>query len=326
MSTERRYDPLTGRWTMVSSGRLNRPWQGAQTRATVSPSVRHDPSCLLCAGNTRASGAVNPDYTATYVFDNDFPAISAHSEIPEAHSHSLFRAMAVTGVCRVLCYTADHSGALGTLAVPDIEQVIALWQSQWQELAARFAWVQIFENRGEQMGASSPHPHGQLWATSHLPHEPAIEDLRQQSYQMEHGRTLLGDYLTEELRRGERIVVQNVEWAAVVPYWAVWPFETLLLPKRPLRSFADLDDPARTTLAQILTDLIGRYDRLFGVPFPYSMGWHGRSAEHWTLHAHFMPPLLRSASVRKHMVGFELLAEAQRDLSPEEAAQRLRGA
>ena len=331
---------------MVSEGRLNRPWQGettgaastktaapassttkgasAQDRASVALSTRHDPGCYLCPGNTRASGVVNPTYQDHYVFDNDFPALSAISAAHEAHAHSLFRAMQVTGTCRVLCYTPDHSGGLGTLSAPELKAVIDLWRQQWSELSAQFAWVQIFENRGALMGASSPHPHGQLWATSHLPQEAATEELRQAAYFAEHGRTLLGDYLTEELRRGERLVDVNDHWVSLVPYWAVWPFETLLLPRVPLRSLADIDAASRASLANMLQTLIRHYDRLFDVPFPYSMGWHGRSTEHWTLHAHFLPPLLRSATVRKHMVGFELLAEAQRDLSPEEAAARLR--
>ena len=349
MSTERRYDPLSGRWITLSAGRLNRPWQGEQTsqepthapgttathpataqrinapdRDTPTSLDDHDAACFLCPGNTRASGAANPRYTEHYVFDNDYPALSANSDPQASHAHSLFRAMPVTGLCRVLCYTPRHSGSLGALSLEQIDAVIALWQGQWMELSTRCAWVQIFENRGTQMGASSPHPHGQLWATSYLPQEAATEELRQQAYYGEHGRTLLADYLTEELRRGERIVAANEHWVVVVPYWAVWPFETLVLPRQACRSFNDIDPPARASLAHMLQELIGRYDGLFNVPFPYSMGWHGRAADHWTLHAHFYPPLLRSASVRKHMVGFELLAEAQRDLSPEEAAARLR--
>ena len=328
MSTQRRYDPLTGNWLTVSTGRLDRPWQGqrglADQRASAAPSVAHEPGCYLCAGNTRSSGAINPLYTGTFVFDNDFPALAAHSAPQPEEVHSLFRAMPVTGTCRVLCYTPHHDGHLGTLSLAQLEAVIALWQAQWLELSQRYAWVQIFENRGAEMGASSPHPHGQIWATSYLPQGPMTETFRQQAYHTEHGRTLLGDYLTEELRRGDRLVTANDHWAVVVPYWAVWPFETLLLPRAPRRCMGDIEPQARAALAVTLKDLIGRYDRLFDTPFPYSMGWHGSAGEHWTLHAHFLPPLLRSATVRKHMVGFELLAEAQRDLSPEEAAARLR--
>ena len=204
--------------------------------------------------------------------------------------------------------------------------MVQLWRAEWRALADQFAWVQLFENRGEMMGASSPHPHGQLWATDYVPALPATEDMRQQAYFAEHGRSLLDDYADAEETLRERVVCSNLHWLAVVPYWAVWPFEVLLIARGGVASFAAVNDVAAHALAELLGDLITRYDRLFGVPFPYSMGWHGRRSPHWTLHAHFLPPLLRSASVRKHMVGFELLAEAQRDLTPEQAAQRLREA
>ena len=324
--TTRRYDPLSDRWIVLSSGRLQRPWRGA-VDAPAAPALPHfDAGCYLCPGNTRANGSVNPDYRGPWAFDNDFPALAAEFEAQHVHPHSLFRSLSVRGRCRVLCYSEAHNLGLGQLDAEGRVAAVALWRSEWRALADQFAWVQLFENRGEMMGASSPHPHGQVWATDYLPALPATEDMRQQAYFTEHGRTLLADYAEAEQKLGERVVCSNPHWLAVVPYWAVWPFEVLLIARGDVSSFADVDDACAHALAELLGDLIPRYDRLFGVPFPYSMGWHGRSAPHWTLHAHFLPPLLRSATVRKHMVGFELLAEAQRDLTPEEAAQRLREA
>ena len=324
--TARRYDPLSDRWVLLSSGRLQRPWRGAEDAPAAQTLPHFDRNCYLCPGNTRANGSVNPRYTGPWAFDNDFPALAAEYEAQHAHPHSLLRSLSVRGRCRVLCYSEAHNLGLGQLDAAGRSAAVQLWRTEWRALAEQFAWVQLFENRGEMMGASSPHPHGQLWATDYLPAIPATEDLRQQAYFAEHGRTLLADYAEEEQRLGLRVVCSNSHWLAVVPYWAVWPFEVLLIARGNVGSFAAVDDVSARDLSELLGDLISRYDRLFGVPFPYSMGWHGRNAPHWTLHAHFMPPLLRSATVRKHMVGFELLAEAQRDLTPEEATQRLRDA
>jgi UDPglucose--hexose-1-phosphate uridylyltransferase len=331
--THRRFDPLSGRWVTLSDGRLARPWHGEETLAQAARLPEHDAACFLCPGNVRANGAINPAYTGPWLFDNDFPALADDSDdhadaaaTTAPQPHSLFAAMPVRGRCQVLCYSPRHDLALHQLTDADLEAVVQVWRQQTVSLGRSFAWVQIFENRGDMMGASSPHPHGQIWSTTHLPDAVATEDLRQQAFHDENGQPMLVDYVTEELRRGERIVSANADWVVLVPWWAVWPFETLLLPREPLPWLGDLDDGRAGTLAAMLRDLIGRYDRLFGVRFPYSMGWHGRAVPHWTLHAHFLPPLLRSATVRKHMVGYELLAEAQRDLSPEAAAARLRGA
>lgn len=321
--TQRRYDPLADRWVVVSQGRLGRPWRGAQDAPATAVLPAHDASCFLCPGNARTNGVVNPDYRGPYVFDNDYPALSATVEPDLPHPHSLLRTLPTRGRCRVLCYGPDHHRGLGDLTDQERCAVIDTWQQQWRELDAEFAWVQLFENRGEAMGASSPHPHGQIWATSHLPSIPATEDLRQAAYYDEHGRPLLADYLAVELDRRERLVHVNDHWVALVPYWATWPFEVMVIARNDIPSFATLDRASRDDLATLLGVLLARYDALFGVPFPYSMGWHGRTSPHWRLHAHFYPPLLRSATVRKHMVGFEMLAEAQRDLSPEEAAERL---
>lgn len=327
--TTRRYDPLSDRWVVISTGRLSRPWRGAVDAPASAAVPAHDPGCYLCPGNTRASGDVNPDYRGPWAFDNDYPALApAFEAAPAPDANSLFRSLSVRGRCRVICYSPAHDVGLGQLDDDARLAVVQLWRSEWTALASDFAWVQLFENRGEMMGASSPHPHGQLWATSWLPALPATEDVRQQAFFDEHGRRLLDDYVEAELERGERIVCANAHWVALVPYWAVWPFETMIVSRAgergSARSFTDVDDASARALAALLGELVPRYDALFGVPFPYSMGWHGRDAAHWTLHAHVLPPLLRSATVRKHMVGFELLAEAQRDLTPEEAALRLR--
>jgi UDPglucose--hexose-1-phosphate uridylyltransferase len=325
--TQRRYDPLADRWVVLSTGRLSRPWRGAVDAPATAVLPTHDPGCYLCPGNTRASGAVNPDYRGPWAFDNDYPALTTGLDpVPAPDANSLFRSLPVRGRCRVICYGPRHDRGLGDLDADARLAVVKLWREEWMSLAREHAWVQVFENRGEMMGASSPHPHGQVWATAWLPTLPATEDGRQAAFFAEHGRRMLDDYVAAELERGERIVCANAQWVALVPYWAVWPFETMLVSRTGAHSFADVDDDAARALAELLGDLVPRYDRLFGVPFPYSMGWHGRDAAHWTLHAHFLPPLLRSATVRKHMVGFELLAEAQRDLTPEEAAQRLREA
>jgi UDPglucose--hexose-1-phosphate uridylyltransferase len=322
--THRRYDALSGRWVTVSGGRLDRPWRGEEAVATTPDLAAHDAGCFLCPGNRRVNGEVNPAYAGPWLFDNDFPALGEGAAAVAPQPHSLFMEMPVRGRCQVLCYSPRHDVGLHQLPDAELQSVVRVWRAQTVALSRTFAWVQVFENRGAMMGASSPHPHGQIWSTGHLPNEVAVEDTRQRIFHDEHGQPLLLDYLAEELRRGERLVTANDDWVALVPWWAVWPFETLLLPRAPLTWMGQVDDARAVTLAAILRDLIGRYDRLFNVPFPYSMGWHGRAAPHWTLHAHFLPPLLRSATVRKHMVGYELLAESQRDLTPEAAAARLR--
>jgi len=299
---------------------------------------RYDPGCYLCPGNERASGARNPHYTQTFVFTNDFAALLPDTPATVVPSHPLLRAEAEPGTCRVICFSPRHDLTLPEMPLAEIEAVIAVWIAQTVELGQRHRWVQVFENKGAMMGASNPHPHGQVWAGNALPNEPAKEEDRQRAYWQEHRRPLLIDYVNLELERQERIVAANAEWVAVVPYWATWPFETLLLPRRHTLRLPDLDQAQRATLADILKRLLTQYDNLFQIAFPYSMGWHGApfdiahgrpfdhdSYPHWQLHAHFYPPLLRSATVRKFMVGYEMLAEPQRDLTPEQAAERLRG-
>lgn len=324
----RRRNPLTGQWVLVSPHRLSRPWQGRVETTARAQRPSYDPTCYLCPGNGRVGGEVNPNYTHTYVFDNDFQALL--SEVPDlSDDDRLFTRQSVRGLCRVICYSPRHDLSLGQMALPAIRSVVDLWASQLTELGQRFKWVQIFENKGELMGCSNPHPHGQIWALDALPNEALLEDQHQAAYTCKSGGILLLDVARRELDDGARIVVANEHWVAVVPFWAVWPFETLILPLRHVARMDELDGAERDSLAALLARLLATYDRLFDTSFPYSMGWHNApfvsgAEAHGQLHAHIYPPLLRSATVRKFMVGFELLAEAQRDLTPEQAAERLR--
>jgi UDPglucose--hexose-1-phosphate uridylyltransferase len=321
----RRYDPLSDSWVLVSAGRTKRPWLGAQEPEPVAVRPAFDPACYLCPGTTRANGAVNPKYETTFVFVNDFAALRPDTS-EGVLEDGLLRAVGEPGECRVLCFSPRHDLSLGAMAVPDIRGVVELWADQTSELGVRHRWVQVFENRGAAMGASNPHPHGQIWAGTALPVMPARELASQGAHHAATGRPLLLDYAAQEAA-GPRVVLETEAWLVVVPFWAAWPFETLLVAKRPAARLADLDDTAREDLADVLSQHIGGYDRLLDAEFPYSMGWHqapfGEPAPGWQLHAHFYPPLLR-AGVRKFMVGYELLAEPQRDITPEEAAERLR--
>ncbi|MEO8350446.1 MAG: UDP-glucose--hexose-1-phosphate uridylyltransferase [Chthoniobacteraceae bacterium] len=325
----RRRNVLTGDWVLVSPHRTQRPWQGRNEEVGGDYRPPHDPNCYLCARNTRANGEQNPDYRNTFAFVNDFAALLPESVEADAPEDPLFHAEPVRGTCRVICFSPRHDLTLARMAVQDIRQVVETWAAQTIELGRDWRWVQVFENKGGVMGCSNPHPHGQIWASDEIPNEIAKEDREQRKYFETHGAPLLIDYAQRESQRAERIVVENEHWLAVVPYWAVWPFETLLLPKRSVMRLPDLDDAERDALAEILRRLLTRYDNLFSTSFPYSMGWHGapfdtRNHEHWQLHAHFYPPLLRSAVVKKFMVGYEMMAEPQRDLTPEAAASRLR--
>ena len=325
----RRLNPLTGEWVLVSPHRTKRPWQGQMERLPDDNRPTYDPKCYLCPGNERANGEHNPPYESTYVFTNDFAALLVDS--PDAESeHPLLKAGSARGTSRVICFSPQHNLTLPQMERPAIRRVVDVWAEQISELGQTYPWVQVFENKGQAMGASNPHPHGQVWACSFIPNEPAAEDSHQQAYFEQIGSPLLVDYARLEAERGARIVVENEDWLAVVPYWAIWPFEILLLPRAHVLRLPDLTEGQRDTLADILKRLLTRYDNLFETSFPYSMGWHGAPTttgnfDHWQLHAHFYPPLLRSATVRKFMVGFELLAESQRDLTPEQAADRLRG-
>lgn len=323
----RRQNPLTGRWVLVSPHRTQRPWLG-QIEPQAAPDLQvHDADCYLCPGNKRANGATNPNYEGPWAFQNDFPALLLGSNA-DMEAQDLFRAEVVSGECRVICFSPNHSLTLPQLSKEQVRSVLDCWAAQSCELGTQYTWVQLFENKGAAMGCSNPHPHGQLWASSHVPDEPAIEDERQRAYFAETGHSLLTEVAAQEAG-GPRVVIETPDWLVIVPWWAVWPFETLLMPRFSVQRIEHLNAAQRDGLADVLRELTARYDNLFGCPFPYSMGWHGApylpgDHSHWILHAHFYPPLLRSATVRKFMVGYEMLAEAQRDLTPEQAAERLR--
>lgn len=325
----RRYNPLLGEYVLVSPHRMKRPWQGKVESIPPDNRPQHDPTCYLCAGNTRISGAVNPNYPHTFVFDNDFAALLPDVPSSPPNDSELFQLESVRGVARVISFSPRHDWTLPDMPVSELRYVVDVWIDQTAELGQTYQWVQVFENKGEIMGCSMPHPHGQIWAQDTLPNQVFKEDLQQRAYYEKHGRSLLVDYAEQEIARQERVVVENEDWVVVVPFWAVWPFETLLLPKRAIKRITDLADTERNSLADILKRHLSKYDNLFGVSFPYSMGWHGapfntEDNTHWQLHAHFYPPLLRSATVKKFMVGYEMLGESQRDLTPEQASARLR--
>jgi UDPglucose--hexose-1-phosphate uridylyltransferase len=330
-NSHRRLNPLTGEWVLVSPHRTERPWQGQTERPARPAAVAHDPDCYLCPGNRRAHGAVNPDYPHTFVFDNDFAALRPDAGDAAIDQGGLIVAQAESGICRVICFSPRHDLTLARMAVSDIERVVRVWAEQYRALGAdqRIGSVQIFENRGAMMGASNPHPHCQIWASRSLPNETAKEFFAQTTYRDRHASCLLCDALALELATGERVVCANEHFVALVPFWAVWPFETLLLPRRHFGAMSELTAAEATGLADILRALTIRYDNLFETSFPYSMGFHqsptdGAAHPEWHFHAHFYPPLLRSATVRKFMVGFEMLGSPQRDITPESAAQRLR--
>jgi len=325
----RRFNPLKQEWVLVSPHRNLRPWQGKSESVAASDKPNHDPACFLCAGNTRANGEVNPKYTGPYVFPNDYPALLEQAADSVSSGSPLLRAEPVKGTARVICFSERHDLTLPEMDVADIRKVVNLWADQSLELGEKYQWVAVFENKGEVMGCSNPHPHGQIWASNFLPNEIAREDAAQSDHLKANKENLLVAYAKHEAADGARTVVENAHWIAVVPYWATWPYETLLLPKRHVLQLPDLRLPERKALAEILKALCTRYDNLFETEFPYSMGWHGapfnsKANDHWQLHAHFYPPLLRSATVRKFMVGYEMLAEAQRDLTAETAAEQLR--
>lgn len=327
----RRYNPLNGSWVLVSPHRAKRPWQGQVEKTPQSERPSYDEKCYLCPGNERAGGLNNPQYEQTYVFDNDFAALRNDGPDGELSDGDLFRAQSEKGICRVICFSPRHDLTIPEMETQGIEKVVDLWQEQYMELGARsdINYVQIFENKGSVMGCSNPHPHGQVWAQSSIPDEPAKECEKFLEYYQNNKRTLLGDYLKAELEKEERILLENEHFVALVPFWAVWPFETMIVSKRAVQHLGQLTKEEKSSLAAIYRDLTIRYDNLFEVSFPYSAGIHqaptdGLDHPEWHLHMHFYPPLLRSATVKKFMVGYEMLANAQRDITPETSAQRLR--
>lgn len=334
----RRYNPLTNEWLLVSPQRTQRPWLGQIETPPPESRPPFDPNCYLCPGNARAGGKRNPSYENTFVFDNDFAALLPAPTPPLPRSQNartgegeLLRATEERGICRVVCFSPRHDLTLPQMNLPDIRRVVDVWVEQTRELGLLdfVHYVQVFENKGAMMGASNPHPHCQVWATEHIPTEPSKELHAQKDYLHSKDACLLCDYLKLEISDGERIITQNDYFVVVVPFWAIWPFETLLLSRRHIGSLIDLTNVERNALADIIKRLTTKYDNLFNVSFPYSMGWHQAPTDNTPhpenhLHAHYYPPLLRDATVRKFMVGYEMLAEPQRDITPERAAARLR--
>jgi UDPglucose--hexose-1-phosphate uridylyltransferase len=324
----RRYNALLDEWILVSAERTKRPWKGGKEVALVSEMPAYDPSCYLCPGNARVGGERNPRYESTFVFTNDFAAL--RPDAPEASvEEGLLRARSERGTCHVICFSPRHDLSMSRMNDAQARQVVELWAAETRALGRDWKWVQVFENRGAAMGASNPHPHGQIWAGDDVPREGVKEETTQLRHFEATGRRLLLDYAEQE-EGGLREVAGDEDWMVVVPFWAVWPFETLLIPRRPVARIPDMDDKQRDALAHRLTDLLRGYDRLFDQPFPYSMGWHqapfdGKERPEWQLHAHFYPPLLQ-ATVRKFMVGYELLSEPQRDITAELAAEQIRSA
>jgi len=327
----RRYNPLTGEWILVSPHRSKRPWQGQVEKVIEELRPSHDSDCYLCPGNERIGGEKNPNYEDVYAFQNDFSALLQNTPKGEYSDGNLFKAKSESGVCKVICFSPDHSLTVPEMKLENIRKVVDLWCKEYKELGDRedIGYVQIFENKGAIMGCSNPHPHGQIWASGLVPLETSKETETQKEHFEKYGRTLLSDYLKSELEKKERILLENDSFVALVPFWAVWPFETMIISKREVSNLLDLTDEERTGLADIYKKLTLMYDNLFEVSFAYSAGLHqaptdGEEHPEWHLHMHFYPPLLRSASVKKFMVGYEMLGTPQRDITAEGAAKRLR--
>jgi UDPglucose--hexose-1-phosphate uridylyltransferase len=329
--SHRRYNILTGEWILVAPHRTKRPWQGHEENKAVRNNLEHDPACYLCPGNTRANGTVNPRYESTYAFVNDFSAMT--SVIPEFQDdeYSLLVLHSEKGICKVICFSPKHNLTLAEMDTKGLENVIKTWQSEYKSLGDLpfINYVQIFENKGEIMGCSNPHPHGQIWAQESIPGEPAREQEFQQAYYGKKKRSLLSDYINLELQKKERIVFENDTFVSLVPFWAVWPYETMIVPKRTVQHILELSPREIADYAGMLKVITVKYDNLFNVSFPYSAGIHqaptdGIAHPEWQMHMHFYPPLLRSATVKKFMVGYELMAEAQRDITAETSASILR--
>jgi UDPglucose--hexose-1-phosphate uridylyltransferase len=327
----RRFNPLNGEWVLVSPHRAKRPWQGQQEEVSKEQRLAYNPTCYLCPANTRANGEQNPDYPTTYVFENDFGALQESTPAGAYSKHNLLRAESERGICKVICFSPRHDLTLAEMEVGDIRKVVDLWQQEYLDLGKLdfINYVQIFENKGAVMGCSNPHPHGQIWAQSAIPAAPALETVQQEKYFMLHDRSLLQDYVALEQEEKDRLLFENGHFVVLVPFWAVWPFETMIIPKRHIRHMGEMDEAEKDAYAEAIKKLTAAYDKLFGISFPYSAGIHqsptdGLENRGWHLHMHFYPPLLRSASVKKFMVGYEMLGNPQRDISPETSAEKLR--
>lgn len=326
-----RLNLLTGEKILVSPHRSKRPWQGQVEDVPADTRPKYDPKCYLCPGNLRADGSKNPDYQESFVFTNDFSALLADTPANRIDESGLLVAETERGICKVIAFTPRHDLTLPEMTVQDIAKVVDVWQREFAELASNewIKYIQIFENKGAIMGCSNPHPHGQIWAESNLPMEIIKEDQRQRAHFEEKGRTLLSDYLDLELEKKERLIIDNEHFAVVVPFWAAWPYETLVISKRAVADMTAFTDEEKADLAKTIQELTIRYDNIFSTSFPYSAGIHqapvnsGEQA-HWHWHMHFYPPLLRSATVKKFMVGYEMLANPQRDITAEKAAETIR--
>lgn len=328
--SHKRYNILTGEWVLVSPHRAKRPWQGQEEKITNTKRAVHDKNCYLCSGNTRANGEKNPDYKDTFVFTNDFAALqNATSNF--SVNKGLLKAESEKGICKVVCFSADHSKTLADMEVAAIKKVVTLWQEEFKELEQQefINYIQIFENKGAVMGCSNPHPHGQIWAQSSIPNEIEKKDRNQLVYFKEYKTSLLGDYLLQELKNNERILFENDDFVVLIPFWAVWPFETMIVPRKQQENISYLTESSRVNFAEAISRITKAYDKLFGCSFPYSSGIHqaptnNKESTHWHWHMSFYPPLLRSASVKKFMVGYEMFGMPQRDITAESVAITLR--
>lgn len=328
--SHKRYNSLTGEWVLVSPHRSKRPWQGQQEESAKEDRPSYDDTCYLCAGNVRANGEINPDYKDVFVFTNDFSALQKDSK-SFSINEGLIRAEAEQGICKVVCFSPDHSKSLAQMNVKDIQKVVNVWQSEFRSLSKHdtIEYVQIFENKGAIMGCSNPHPHGQIWSQSSLPNEVLKKDKQQLDYFESHHKTLLSDYLKQELQLKERIIFENRAFVVLVPFWAVWPYEAMIVPKSVQKDILAIPEEEKILFAEAISVLTKVYDQLFNTSFPYSSGIHqaptnGKRNEHWHWHMSFYPPLLRSATVKKFMVGYEMFATPQRDITPEAAAKTLK--
>lgn len=329
-NSHKRYNILTGDWILVSPHRTKRPWQGKEEDVIVEERPSYDPNCYLCPGNERAGGVVNPDYKEPFAFTNDFAALKA--DVPlEKFKDGLLRAETESGICRVVCFSPDHSLTLPVMEEEAIDKVVQLWQKEFKNLGDRsdINYIQIFENKGAMMGCSNPHPHGQIWAQRSIPQEIQKKNAHFKEYWDNNKTGLLGDYLKQELELKERIIVETEHFVALIPYWAVWPYEVMIAPKTQHQNILSLSTEERKDYAKIIKQLTIRYDNLFKISFPYSAGIHqaptdGKEREEWHFHMSFYPPLLRSATVKKFMVGYEMFAMPQRDITAEMAADTLR--
>ena len=328
--SHKRFNSLTGEWVLVSPHRAKRPWQGQQEESPIDNRPTYDPSCYLCAGNVRANGEINPNYEDVFVFINDFSALQNDFNDFKIND-GLIKAESERGICKVICFSPDHSKSLAQMEVMDIKKVVQVWIKQYLELKSleHINYVQIFENKGAIMGCSNPHPHGQIWSQTTLPNEVLKKDKQQLDYYQEHGKTLLTDYINQELKLQERIIYENEAFVVLVPFWAIWPYETMIIPKKAQKDISVMNDKEMELFAEAISILTSTYDKLFNCSFPYSSGIHQAPAtneknEHWHWHMSFYPPLLRSATVKKFMVGYELFANPQRDITPESATITLK--